>query len=335
MSLSTKLIILLYLVTVPLTVVLYSQQPEDTDQYEINGVLFRLYPHVYKEIPDIPSPHTMPDGTELIIAHKKTGGYSIVPVTVENGEPYCHFCRSWGKGGQLSIDGGDFPTLTTRGLHSELHLKNKNMITGMDLDLLNYIAKPGRFSGSGFIAEDEDIISVMIGDSRTVKAMGLNHPLMAKPLFHSWNLPGKGRYGAYDKITYNGNTLLLEAEGSKGHQKSIFHDEITGRWNLEFSRKMTAEDVSFLKSKYKHLTDEQFTELQDKLSKIQTGEMVFYYIMRYGFYEGHTDYRVDPIAVAWIFGLKTLEEIEAAFPGKLYDKLTTHFTKDNIKLEEG
>jgi hypothetical protein len=51
-----------------------------------------------------------------------------------------------------------------------------------------------------------------------------------------------------------------------------------------------------------------------------------YYVMRYGFYEGHTSYRVDPIAIAFIFGLRSLEEVEAAFPGAIYETLTTHFT---------
>ena len=39
------------------------------------------------------------------------------------------------------------------------------------------------------------------------------------------------------------------------------------------------------------------------------------YIMCYGFYEGHTEYRTDPIAIVFIFGLRSIEEIEdAIFP---------------------
>ena len=56
--------------------------------------------------------------------------------------------------------------------------------------------------------------------------------------------------------------------------------------------------------------------------RIRTGD-----IMRYGFYEGHTDYRADPIAVAWIFGLRSLEQIEATFEGNLYNILVQHFTR--------
>ena len=61
--------------------------------------------------------------------------------------------------------------------------------------------------------------------------------------------------------------------------------------------------------------------------------MVPYYIMRYGFYEGHTDYRTDPIAISFIFGLRSLEDIEIAFTGNLYNTLTEHFTEDNIKID--
>jgi len=71
-------------------------------------------------------------------------------------------------------------------------------------------------------------------------------------------------------------------------------------------------------------------ELVKKLSHILTGEMEPYYVMRYSFYEGHTGYRVDPIAIAFIFGLKPLEEIEAAFPGRLYEVLKMHFTPDHL-----
>ena len=66
------------------------------------------------------------------------------------------------------------------------------------------------------------------------------------------------------------------------------------------------------------------------MSRIDTGEMAFYYIMRYGFYEGHTDYRSDPIAVAFIFGLRSLEEIEKAFDGNLNKALTEHFNEESL-----
>jgi hypothetical protein len=67
-------------------------------------------------------------------------------------------------------------------------------------------------------------------------------------------------------------------------------------------------------------------ELEQRITRFHFSEMAPYYIMRYGFYEGHTSYRTDPIAIACIFNLKSLEEIENAFQGNLYKRLITHFT---------
>ena len=67
--------------------------------------------------------------------------------------------------------------------------------------------------------------------------------------------------------------------------------------------------------------------LLDKLSFINSAEMEPYYIQWYGFYEGHTFWRTDPLASAFIFGLKSIEEMERAFPGRLYQVLTTEFTE--------
>jgi len=60
-----------------------------------------------------------------------------------------------------------------------------------------------------------------------------------------------------------------------------------------------------------------------RLFYIHTGEMVPYYVMRYGFYEGHTSYRADPIAIASVFGLRSLAEIESAFEGRLPEVLAS------------
>ena len=89
---------------------------------------------------------------------------------------------------------------------------------------------------------------------------------------------------------------------------------------------MRPNEELYLKKNYPELSDLEFQELKQKLTNLNLSEMLPYYIMRYGFYEGHTDYRCDPIAIAFIFGLKNLEEIEKAFEAKLNKILTTHFT---------
>jgi hypothetical protein len=64
------------------------------------------------------------------------------------------------------------------------------------------------------------------------------------------------------------------------------------------------------------------------LTRIRTGEIQPHYVMWYGFYEGRTPWRTDPIAIAFVFGLKTLEGIEAAFPGQLDRVMRARFVRN-------
>jgi len=86
--------------------------------------------------------------------------------------------------------------------------------------------------------------------------------------------------------------------------------------------------------RYSTLDSEQTRDLIQKLSHIHTGEMEPYFVMRYGFYEGHTLCRVDPIAIAFILGLRSIEEIENALKGDLYKALTCHFVKNSVGDEK-
>jgi hypothetical protein len=314
-------------------------QDTESNQITFNQRTFPLYPQTIAAMPEIPSPLTTKDGSEVILALTKDGQYALIPVTVENGEPL-HYSRRvksvLGKDQQLLIDKGDFPTLAETGLHSESELNAKEMITGFPVSLITYIGRPGRFSGAGFMADDEGIISVLVGDNRLVSSLGLTHPQLAKTLFHVWNIILKeielGKWARYwDNIPsfiYNGNTVMLKAHGTKGWQISIFQDEIQGSFDIDVRRDLSDEERLFLKDSYPQLSPDQMIELIERLSSIHFSEMAPYYIMRYGFYEGHTDYRCDPIAMACIFGLKSLEEIESAFQGKLYAALTDHFTNE-------
>jgi hypothetical protein len=295
-----------------------------------------LYPETLDTRPEITSPYTTDDGVEVLLARLADDRYALIPVTVEHGSPLLYSRRIpsvFGKDNQLHVDSGDFPALAETGLHDESALDGKDAITGYPVSLITCIGRPGRFSYAGFMAEDEDIISVLKGDNRLVSRMGLTHPDMARPLFHIWNVILKekelGRMARFldvPAVFYNGRTVLLTAEGTKGWQVSIFQDEVQGRHDIEARTELSVEEKRFLRERYSHLTEGQAAELEETLTKINFSEMAPYYIMRYGFYEGHTDYRTDPIAIAFVFGLRSLEEIERALPGGLYTALTAHFT---------
>lgn len=306
--------------------------------YAVSSVAAELkpYPETTQERPAVSSPGRLPDGTEVVVALTEDNQWAVIPVTVENGPlnlPYG--ARGTGKGRQLDVDANDFPTLARAGLHSEAELDRTTRITGRPVEAITKVGRPEMASGVGFMAADEDIISVLKGDNRLVRQLGLTHPQMARPLFHIWNLILKeyelkriGRdWNDIRHVEYNGGTIRFgEVHPTRGFQESIFDDEIMGAWQINFHRDLTESEKVFLRRKYDRLTDEEMAEMIEKLSHILTGEMEPYYVMRYGFYEGHTDYRVDPVAIAFIFRLKSLEEIEAAFPGRLYETLTTHFT---------
>ena len=185
------------------------------------------------------------------------------------------------------------------------------------------------------MSEDEDIISVLKGDNHLVEKITLTHPELAKPLFHVWNIVLEGvklKIWIFEKmnieyILYNGRRVYIKWQGGRGYQESIFNDEVLGQYHLEMWRELDQNERNFLYRNYANLTEEEMADFITKLSYIHTGEMVPYYIMRYGFYEGHTDFRADPIAIAFIFGLKRIEEIEKVFDGNLYKALTDHFAK--------
>jgi hypothetical protein len=305
------------------------------DHISYNQKSYPLYPQTIAFKPKIPSPYATEDGTEIVTSFTKDKKYALIPVTVENGEPLDYRKRQWGKGRQLEVDIGDFPTLARTGLHSEMELNQTKTITERSIVEITELGRPGRSSGAGFMSHDEDIVSILKGDNRLVRKLGLTHPQMSRPLFHIWNMILKdvqlkrlGRFWDHiEYILYNGRKVCVKAEGSRGWQESLFDDEILGMFQFEIWREPDQDEKAFLHEKYSNLSQEQMAELIKKLSYIHTGEMVPYYIMRYGFYEGHTDYRADPIAIAWIFGQKSLEEIEAAFEGKLYEALTQHFTR--------
>jgi len=296
-----------------------------------------LYPNMRDERPTTPSPCLTEEGTELLTAMLKTGKYVCMPVTVENGTPLHYSYRVgtvYGKDHQLHVDRHEFPTFARTGLHAEAELDAKHTITGLPVDVITYIGRPGRFSGAGFMADDEDIISVLKGDNDLVRRLGLTHAQMAKPLYHVWNMIlaeiafGKwGRFSSIQCFFYNGHKVSLRAESMKGWQTSIFLDEVQGRFDIDVRRRLTPAEKSFLRRKYPHLSEMRMVELQGRLSRFHFSEMVPYYIMRYGFYEGHTDYRANPIAIACIFGFKSIEEIESAFPDRLYATLTDHFVE--------
>jgi len=307
----------------------------------VNGKEYPLYPEILPQKPTIPSPYTTNDGQEYLVVGTHDGRFALVRATLTNQGILPPNAKKWRimHGNQLHIDGNDFPYLVLDGLHNEESLKQIRTITWKSVDEITAEGRPNQSSGVGFMAEDEDLISVLIGANRLVSKLGLTHPSVARITFHVYNtliqetMQGSIRnpdtQNQIVEIFYNGQTVRIKAWGTKGHQESLFNDEIRGLMQFELWRELSEKEDELLQKRYARLSRQQMKELKHRLTFIHTGEMVPYYIMRYGFYEGHTDYRADPIAIAWLFGLKSLEELDETFDGKLYETLTAHFTKEN------
>jgi len=287
---------------------------------------YNIYPALNDNKPKLPSPFINEHGEEFVIAFTQYGKFAIIPVSLSNERDF---------GPQLYIDTLDFPLLARYGLHDNKLLSSITHITGWDLDTINTLGRPGNLSQDGFLAEDEDIRSVLIRDNSIVSAMGLTHPQLAKPLFHLLNMMEwdirLGRWNRakhhWDHIKYfyyHGKEIYVNAEDTKGGQKSIFNDGIEGALFIQLRRKAEPQELAVLARNYHELPSEDYEELKEKLFCLNTGEMEPQYIMRYGFYEGHTYWRTDPIAIALIFGLKDLTEVETIFNYELYNIMTGH-----------
>ena len=315
-----------------------SQDRYKFDLPKANLDSLRFAPDHYSNKPEIVSPVVTKTNRELVLLELNNCRYTWIDATVENGEPFDYKRKLYGKGNQLQADKEDFPGLAQYGLHTEKELLNTKVVTGRSVSQITIDGRPWGSSGVGFMAEDETIMSVILGDNRTVKNMGLTHPDIARPLFHLWNINRDFEKVRIDSVTgeqlervalvYNGYRILSKITGSRGWQESIFNDEILGTGHIEIWRELKPEELDFLSVHYAHLSKEKFEELKKSLFYIQTGEMVFFYINRYGFYEGHTEYRVDPISVALVFGLRSIEEVHKACDENLHHYFTTHFTKN-------
>jgi len=296
---------------------------------QVDSIPYKIYPQVNDTKPNLPSPFITSDDKEFVVAVTKEEKYAIIQVTLSNDREICQ---------QLIIDTTDFPLLVQTGLHSEERLNKVKTITGRSLNEITELGYPNRLSQAGFMAQDENIIAVLKADNRIVRQLEYTHPQLAKPLFHvlnmmdtdlalnRWNM-AKHRWQNIQYFFYNNCKIFVEAGDTKGGQKSIFDDKIEGGFHIKLWREFEKEEINLLKQRYGKLSATKFDSLKTLLSSIYTGEIEPQYIMRYGFYEGHTSWRTDPIAISFIFGLKSLNELERIFKGKLYERLIKHFTE--------
>ena len=166
----------------------YSAQKTDISKITYKNKTYPLYPKTLQEPPGIPSPFTTNTGMEMVIGCRKDGKYHLFPITVENNGTLNYKKQQYGKGRQLEKDSLDFPALAKTGLHDEAELNRTRTITGKPVSEITNIGRPMQYSRAGFMSENENILSILTEDNRTVKQLKSTHPEMARPLFHVWNI---------------------------------------------------------------------------------------------------------------------------------------------------
>ena len=295
---------------------------------EVDRITYDTYPEIIDEKPNVPSPFIC-GSREYVTAATKTQKYAIIDVTLSNDRGICK---------QLIIDTLDFPALVKNGLHNQMNMLKTNEITGWSVDTISLLGQPGRLSSGGFMAEGEDIIAVISSDNEIISRLGFTHPEMAKPLFHvlnmmdhdlklnRWNM-AKHEWEHVQHFYYHGEKVNVIAYDTKGGQKSIFNDGLGGAFHIRLWREPSDEELDYLEQHYSNLPEEEFEQMVELLSMINIGELQPQYIMRYGFYEGHTYWRAEPIAIAFIFGMLPLDEIDAKLGNDLYGMLTGYFAQ--------
>jgi predicted lipase len=132
----------------------------------------------------------------------------------------------------------------------------------------------------------------------------------------------------FKSIFYNGHEIALKIRCTKSFQNSIFFDNLQCTYDMEIGRTLTRDEEVYIDKTYSKFSESEQMEIKKKLSEIRVGEIIPYYIQRYGFYEGHTMWRADPLAIAFIFGIKSLKELEMTFPGKLNEILFQHYISE-------
>jgi hypothetical protein len=209
------------------------------------GVTYGVYPELLDAPPPLPSPWRAADGREYVAVFTKEGKSGLVDVTEEDCER---------KGRQLLVDEADFPALARTGLHSDAELERTRRITGRPVEEITVLGLPGALSTDGFFRPGEDIVSVLEADNRLVRELGLTHPQLARPLLHVWNLiltdtrlgrwnMARHRWESVQAVFYNDKKVLLDAGDTRGGQRSIFDDEITGAFHIEIKRSPDGEEA--------------------------------------------------------------------------------------------
>ncbi|HEY4036066.1 MAG TPA: hypothetical protein VGL94_19075 [Ktedonobacteraceae bacterium] len=156
-------------------------------------------------------------------------------------------------------------------MNSTESIRNLQSINGITIENLEARMRPRCDSGAGFLGSNESLREVIIKDTKTVTEMGLTHQEIAEFLrLFSKEQKGRSEHNGKEYFHYfkpwRGDQVSPFSDGTKA---SVYHTVI----NLENGARI------------------EFSELLPEM------------IDRYGFYEGKTSYRLDPMEIARVAGI--------------------------------
>lgn len=192
-------------------------------------------------------------------------------------------------------------------------------INGLTIEKIEKRAKPGGYSGVGFIGPDEGFNEVLIKDWRTVELLKVTHAELADHLTNIGSLARHLRTGTieYSPSYAPNNTiptdkpqkLTVNLVNKLGWQNDLFTPE--SNLPREVNTPMQWDQAHEITNKANGVS-----------VRINTG--VLSYIREFGFYEGGGDdnpYRVDPAKVMAILTGKSLEDVRREGEARLLPSL--------------
>jgi hypothetical protein len=168
------------------------------------------------------------------------------------------------------------------GVNSNDVIDRMNSLTEKTVEQIESDARPGDLSSSGFLGDDEKFKDRLKADNSYVRARGFTHQALAEPLFSIMNILDRIGDRRFDDFTYRGHHYRAEYRSYRGFQQSLFND------GLQVDRDFTVTNLGTGK-------------------QLEFSPLLPFYISRYGFYEGKTNYRMEPAAIIETFELRSKE----------------------------
>lgn len=165
------------------------------------------------------------------------------------------------------------------GINSNEVIDRMTSLTAKPIKEIEWDGRPGGLSSDGFLGAGESFKDRLKTDNTFVRTRGFTHQELAEPLFSVMNILDRIGDRQFDDFTYCGHHYRASYESYRGFQESLFND------NLQTDRDFTVTNLGTGKT-------------------LKFSPLVPYYIARYGFYEGKTDYRVDLEAIIETFQLR-------------------------------